>query len=60
MANFFNYKAVYKNGHIEQEDGLLLWYLNGQPHVENQRKLADLRSKEASGDIVSLVIDYES
>ena len=60
MANFFSYKAVYKDGHVEQEDGLLLWYLNGQPHAENQQKLAELRAKENSGEIVKLYIDYES
>lgn len=60
MRNFFGYRAVYKDGHMEQEDGLLLWYLGGKPHIENQRKLDELRAKEANGEIVNLHIYYES
>ena len=60
MANFFSYKAVYADGHVEQEDGLLLWYLNGQPHVENQKKLDELRAKKNYGEIIDLHSYYES
>lgn len=60
MANFFGYLAIYADGHIEQEDGLLLWYLGGKPHEENQKKLADLRGKENSGEIMRLEIYFES
>lgn len=60
MANFFGYKAVYADGHIEQEDGLLLWYLDGKPNVKNQRKLEKLKAMKADGIIVELRLYYES
>lgn len=60
MANFFGYRAVYADGHVEQEDGLILRYLNGEPNIKNQKKLDELYCKENYGEIIELHVYFES
>lgn len=60
MANFFyatyTVVATGKKEHAEAQ----LWFLGGRRNEEGHALLADLRAKQAAGEIVSLCVDYES
>ena len=59
MANFFYAVAVYADGHTEHVEGRL-WFLGGIKDEEGHALLQSLQDKEASGEIISLHVDYES
>lgn len=59
MANFFYATAVYADGRTEHYEGRL-WLLGGIKDEEGHALLQSLRDKEASGEIISLHVGYES
>lgn len=59
MENFFYAIAVFADGHKETFEGRL-WMLGGRKDEQGHALLNSLREKQASGEIVSLSVDYES
>ena len=59
MANFFYAIAVFADGHKETFEGRL-WMLGGVRDEQGHAMLNSLREKQASGEIVSLSMDFES
>lgn len=59
MANFFYAVAIFADGHKETFEGRL-WLLGGIKDEEGHAILQTLNDKKGTGEIISLMVDYES